>query len=94
MMGPCHSVIEVLYGSFTSMASQSWNFCWVINFLCVLWNPMRRHRKNMVWYHLFSWTMSLASVVYALAYQTYECVACACIVHVRCCSSRCTHDFV
>lgn len=65
-------VIEVLYGSFTSMASQSWNFCWVVNFLLVLYNPLRSHRKNMKWYHLFSWTMSTAAVVYALASESYH----------------------
>ena len=89
-----HSVIEVLYGSFTSMASQSWNFCWVVNFLLVLYNPLRSHRKNMKWYHLFSWTMSTAAVVYALASESYQYVfvatmsaVCGTVVHTRYCAA-------
>lgn len=35
------SLIEVLYGEFFTVASQAWNFCWVVNFWLVLRFPMR-----------------------------------------------------
>lgn len=68
--GAC-SLVEVLYGTFTAMASQSWNFCWVINFFMVLCNPMARHRKFMTLYHVFAWSMSLGAVVFTVVDKKY-----------------------
>lgn len=54
------------YGQFFAMACVSWNFVWIFDFVCVLFNPLRNTASNRRFYHVFVWLVSAASTAYVI----------------------------
>lgn len=60
-------VSSLAYGQFMGMASISWNAVWIYDFLCVLYNPLRRTDGQRRWYHVYVWTLCVGTTIYVLA---------------------------
>jgi hypothetical protein len=60
------------YGVFTGLASTSWNAAWVVDFLCVLINPLRNTAAQRRWYHLVVWSLCIFGTVWTLATSGHQ----------------------
>ena len=65
-------VSSLAYGQFMGMACISWNAVWTYDFLCVLANPLRRTDGQRRWYHVYVWSLCVATTIYVLAVGAAE----------------------
>jgi hypothetical protein len=60
------------YGIFTGLACISWNTAWIIDFLCVLINPMRNTASQRRWYHVGCWLVCILGTILSLALESHK----------------------
>jgi hypothetical protein len=65
-------VTACAWGYVTATVSQGWNGAWAIEFLSLLYNPLRSTGSQMAWYHAVIWPLTAILTGYLLAVKANE----------------------